>query len=165
MICKRGLSEVVTTVLIIALAVAAIILISGFLIPFVRENLDKGKECYDSLGKLSVVAELGGVETCYDSASRNLSLIIKREASDESQLKGIAVSLSFEGEASRIDILNGEKNSKIMMYNKNTTLIVPQAGTEKTYIISAEAEGVQIAPILDNDRLCKETASFRIVEC
>lgn len=167
MICKRGLSEVVTTVLIIALAVAAIIMISGFLIPFVRENLDKGKECYDSLGKLSVVAELGGVVSCYDSANGELNLIIKREASDETILNGIAVSLSNQGEARRVNIVDGEAVNGIRMYNPEaTTISLPQAGTEKTYIIAtSEVDGVVIAPILDNGRLCEETASFRIVKC
>lgn len=42
---KKGLSAVVATVSLVLLTFAAVVVISSFIIPLVRDNLNEGTEC------------------------------------------------------------------------------------------------------------------------
>ena len=45
MINKKGLSQIIATVLLLLMTIAAAAIIAGVVIPFTRERLDKGTEC------------------------------------------------------------------------------------------------------------------------
>ena len=44
---KRGLSNVVSTILLVLLTFSAVVIVAGILIPFVRDSLNEGSECLD----------------------------------------------------------------------------------------------------------------------
>jgi len=166
---KRGLSEVVSVVLIVVLTIGAVALIANFLIPFIRDQLDYSKDCYGSLGGLEVIYELGNVKTCYDPNLGEANIIISRSNSFDSELYGLVISLmKTSGESERFDIYNNTITTNVGMYQGaiGSELELPSPGTEKTYVFnSADVEKVQIAVILKNNKLCKESQVYEVPEC
>lgn len=172
---KRGLSAVVSTILLVLLAITSVVLIAGILLPYIRGQLDKGKSCYDTLNKLNIKGSIGNVKTCYNENENWVQIVVSRDASDKSGLKGFAFSLSYNGDSQRFDIIDkSSENTDVAMYKADPAeidfageKIIPEPGTEKTYVVKSDeaARGVQIAPILENGELCKESDIIEVTEC
>ena len=56
---KKGLSPVITTILLILLSVTAVIIIAGVIIPFVKDSLCGEKECFEASDQLTIDTENG----------------------------------------------------------------------------------------------------------
>ena len=54
---KRGLSEVIATILIILITIVSIGILAAVVIPYVRNNLDEGTSCIDITGGLPIIEE------------------------------------------------------------------------------------------------------------
>jgi flagellin-like protein len=68
---KRGLSPVIATVLTIMLTVAAVAALSAFVVPFVRNSLQKSSECMD-YGSYYTFEESG--YNCYSGSFYAISI-------------------------------------------------------------------------------------------
>jgi flagellin-like protein len=59
---KRGLSEVVTTVIIIAVSIVAVVMVWGFISGFINEQIKDSQSCFGNYNKVN----LNKMYTCYE---------------------------------------------------------------------------------------------------
>ena len=172
---KKGISTVVTTILLILLVIAAFSVMTAFLIPMIKNKLAEG-ECFKILGKLKVVE---GAYTCYNSTIINGQIIketrimIEIENTESENITEIVFSLSGSGSAYGINsayfkIKKGDTNDNIRMYDKSygESLDFPDEKTSAlTYVFKTEfdVESADIAPVIDK-LMCKKT-SYEIKKC
>ena len=162
---KKSQSEVITTVLLILIGIAAVVIVSGFVINLVRSNL-KNTDCLDVISQIKI--NLEGDATYYDSAEKALHLSVERELMNFN-LSGFLVTFGNEYSSKTIRVkpnspdlesiqyvdFNGEKlNSSFLRY--------PDSGEIKSYIINAtfynmgSITKVAIAPIINKDQECNK---------
>lgn len=149
--CKRSVSEVITTVLLIMLSVVAVSLLAAFLIPFVKDKL-KEKECFDALGKLSIEE---GDYTCYNN--ENTFVMVKIDSDFE--IKGLVISLQKNDNSNTYRIFNGTEIDGVRMFDSSLKLRVPTKNKiSETYNFSGTYDFVEIAPVLQDDKQCKSVS-------
>ena len=104
--CKRSQAQVITTVLLILISIAAIAIVSTVIINFVRNRL-VFTECFDTLGQVSIDIDSG--YTYYlpgeGNASSVVVLSIKRGPSKEFNLTGLLVSLQSPSGAEPFELI------------------------------------------------------------
>jgi flagellin-like protein len=147
---KKGISAVIATVLLIMLTVAAVALIAGVIIPFVKNQLDTSKKCFDITDQISIEP---GKPTCYGLADTRV--MIKR-TSKNFELKGFIVSLRNATNSQTYRIYSNSETSGVKMYDNSLDLKIPEQGGAETYIFSISASYVSVAPILEGNLTCKE---------
>jgi len=155
---KRGVSAVIATVLLILLTVAAVALIAGIIIPFVKNELDKSKKCFSINEQISVVQ---GNFTCYTLSSTKI--MIKRTSKDF-LLQGFMISISSGGSSKVYKIEDNIKTSGVKMHDNNETLRIPKAGEAETYVFSLSGNYASISPVIEGNLPCKEI-SEQIYPC
>lgn len=151
---KKGVSAVIATVLLIMITIAAVALIAGIIIPFVKNQMEKGKSCFEATDQLSIVQ---GKYTCYNSEST--SIMISRNSNPDFSLKTIIISLTKDdGSAEVYKISNGIITPGVKMYNGTSALEIPKSGGAETYVFNVKSSYVSIAPLLSNEISCKESS-------
>ena len=143
---KKGISTIVANILLILIVVAAIISVSAFVIPWVNENLGEGKDCLDTRDQFSIDPSY----TCYTSTGTQVMI----QRGYELEIKGFAVSLLTDGARKRYDLINSTQVEGITMYGGDSLIILPEKGGAETYIFNMASNNVEIAPILENDKIC-----------
>lgn len=159
---KKAVSEVVSTVLIIMITVAAVGIIMAWVIPMIRNNVDKGSACFDAQSDIALVTDSG--YTCIinnatvegTSGYGNISLQIRKGPSTKIELAGIQVLVSLKGETSSTIL-----NASTLGNNE-----------EKVFVISDEkynnAESVKIAPIVklgNSNQVCDISQTVLLSSC
>lgn len=143
---KRGISAVVTTVLLILISVIAVILIAGFIIPMIKNSLSEGTSCFDLVGYIQV---LDNQYSCYNSTTTNVMI---ERGMDNLTISGITLSIMSAGNSKRYDI--------------NSTNI-PLPGNAKTYNLGltyANGNVVKIASVTQSGKICDPEA-FTLQPC
>jgi len=168
MINKKGISEVIATVLIVMLTVGAASILFVFVIPWVTTMLDDSKICNDLQDSISIV---GGAYTCYVSVPAPVStrVMIRINEGKDAEVAGFAVSLASSGSAKRYEIKNGEESSSgsvvVSMLDGNEMLTVPEVGGAETYVFTGvKAESVDVSPLTVNGKTCNPTTQ-KLVDC
>jgi len=166
MINKKGISEVIATVLIIMLTVGAASILFVFVIPWVTTMLDDSKICNDLQDSISIV---GGAYTCYMSSPVSTRVMIRINEGKDIEVAGFAVSLASSGSAKRYEIKNGEESSSgsviVSMLDGDEMLTVPEVGGAETYVFSGvKAESVDVSPLTVNGKTCNPTTQ-KLVDC
>ena len=178
---KRGISDVVTTVLIIMLTLVAVGVIAGFIVPFAREGLQKSTECTDYQGFYTFDESLesdsfktnckSDGEYIFSIKSNDHSIENESVSSQElrENIKGIKLIIRRADETtSSTNIINGSISESVEMYNGDTLLVLPRAGGIQSYKYFSEEEFVsaEIYPILKNERICADVVeSIKIKAC
>ena len=162
---KKAVSEVVSTVLIIMITVAAVGIIMAWVIPMIRTNVDKGSACFDAQSDIALVTDSG--YTCIVnnatvngvSGYGNISLQIRKGPSTKVNLAGIQVLVSLKG------------NTKSTIIN-SSSYTLPANNEEKTYVVSStdynNAESVKIAPIVklgSTNQVCDISQTVLLSTC
>lgn len=164
---KKAVSEVVSTVLIIMITVAAVGIIMAWVVPMIRNNVDKGSACFEAQSDISLVTD-GGYTCIVNNATGslangsvvsgfgNISLQIRKGPSTKITLAGIQVLVSVKGNT------NSEMLNSSMLGNNE----------EKTYVISNtkynNAESVKIAPIVkvgSTNQVCDIAQTVLLTTC
>src|SRR3989344_7007422 len=86
---KKGLSEIVSVVLILALTVTLVGIVWAVVNNLVEDNLSKSS-CFETFGKISINNDF----TCYNSSSNELQFSISIE---DISLDAVLVAISAEG--------------------------------------------------------------------
>ena len=163
---KRGLSDVIATVSLILLAVAAIGIISSFIIPFVRNNLEESSSCLDYRDYFTFDDGFG--YNCYRDGLYAVS--IRAGGSKEADVKGIKlVFTDATGESRSVSIEEnsadfGRNEGKIRRVNVSLPIDVPKGGEVRTYIYNSSStfDVVDIFPFLESEKICDKTDSIKI---
>ncbi len=167
---KKGVSTIVTVVLLILVSITAVALIASFVVPFIKGTLPQteGGECYSMLGKTDIVA---GANTCYDTATNTVKVSIKKGFTEKAVVKSFAVVLNGVGKSKRYDLTNGVSVADIKELGGayNTPLNLPKDGETSTYVFNVAGTGitsgsVEVSPILSTDKVC-EPAKAQIPTC
>ncbi|MEK6890791.1 MAG: hypothetical protein AABX03_01505 [Nanoarchaeota archaeon] len=122
---KRGISEVITTILIILLSVAAISILAVFLVPFVRNNLEKSGSCVGVLDKIDLVQD----SSCY--SAKNTTIRVRFKDINVSELYLV---LSNETASKNYKLKSGESYNYLLA--GNPVKMPDPNGGERTYLFN-----------------------------
>lgn len=166
---KRGLSPVIATVLTIMLTVAAVAALAAFVVPFVRDSLQRSSECLD-YGSYYVFEESG-----YNCNTENVYALSVKASFDKELAESVAgfkiIFNDASGATRQAEVRTGAEASSIsIMGDSSGVLRTPGAGGVVTYVYSAAPEdsfiSAEVYPIVKSGRICgdvKETV--KIIEC
>jgi hypothetical protein len=175
---KKGLSAVVVTVLLIFITTVAGVIIAGYLVPLVRDNLNEGSECFDFREYFTFDDQFD--YNCYEldkvSGDYRYAVSVKAKTMDrENSEKVTSFVLGFDGisgvsnsiEVPLRDISDfGEGVGQIRRIEVGSPLEFPVSGEVRTYVYNNGAEKVEeikIAPILDSGKVCDVTDRIKTV--
>lgn len=166
---KRGLSAVIATVILILVTIIAVGIISSFIIPTVRDNLQQTGNCLDVVGKV----ELNPAFTCIGTSAGTFvdegELIVSVETG-KIKIGGLIVVVSGNGASKNYKIENGPyAGGDISMYRGSSNLILPGENEIKTYWISdiilpLNPTEVKIAPIMGGNQ-CEISDKIFLQNC
>lgn len=154
---KKALSDIVSTVLIIMIAVAAVGIIGAVVIPMVKNNLQAGTACLNALTDVTIDTD----NTCitYNATnSANISLMIRRGTDKSIILDSVIVQA--------IDSTGSSKPTSVKI-DGNLTL----GGTWSYEVIgvSNDTKKITIAPVVRVGNSIKQcdasTSPITLVEC
>lgn len=169
---KKSQAELITTVLIILISIAAVALLSAFILNFVRGSL-KNTDCFQTTGQFSIDSDY----SYFNSTSKFLYVSIKR-ADKPFNLSSLKIvfgndktsrAVTLTGGNSYPDVYNLKISGQLDMINR--TIVIPEAGLSKAYAINGSSfysniTRVSIFPILIGNQNCdladEETISSRI---
>ena len=167
---KRGLSPVIATVLTIMLTVAAVAALSAFIVPFVRNSLQKSSECID-YGDYYTFEESG--YNCYSGNLYAFSIKTSFDKELANNTDGFKLIMTDKsGATKQAEARNDAPASEIfkVMGDLSGKLRIPRPGGVLTYIYSAsdtdKFASAEVYPILKSGRICADAKEMiKIVEC
>lgn len=143
---KRGVSEVVTAVILIALVMVAGALVWGIVNSMIKEKIGETGSCFGNFEKVSI----NRMYTCYDSSLKEMHFSIS--VGDLEPDKAV-VAISGEGSTKSYTIEKTETTVEgLSNYPSRTTNIkLPDKNAGLTYIasnFSTKPDLVEIAPVI-----------------
>ena len=166
---RKAISMIITSILLILISITAVIIVAGVLIPFVKDTLTESKDCFESIGKLTIDTE-HGYACSYNKIvnKQTLNITVKR---GEIEIKEFRISVGGEGYSESFEIKEGEvgdEDGNIEMLDGSENLEIPGKGVELTYSIDTNLELIEYAevyPVLESGKLCEEKASADVEAC
>jgi len=158
---KRGLSEIISSVLLILVVIVAIGLISYFVVPMIKDNLYSSKGCFD----LNEYFKVSG-NSCSNDA--NTILLVERGMQDL-EVSGFSVSITdSNGESKNYQIKaeNLTQSKGVQMVTGETlNIVIPNAGESKKYnFTDVSGSKISIAALQKNGKTCNPS-EFTIDKC
>lgn len=164
---KKGLSEVVTTILIILLTVVAFVIIGGFVVPFVKNSLNQSTSCF-SYKEYYKFDDSFSLNCLKISGGENLYAFSIRKSSDKKLESGSneldIVLRNANGEIETAKIKDGGTSSKNIggvsfVNSASTTLKTPNSGGIISYLYKGSINNhisAELYPVLKSGRICRE---------
>jgi len=158
---RKSQSEVITTVLLILIGIAAVGILSAFIINMVRTNL-KGTECFSGMGQLEINLDSGWTYYYTSGVNKYVYINIERGTKDFN-LTGIDIVYGTGVETKKVVIEEGKTTSGVVYVTgvnagggiiSQSNIVLPLPGESKTYRINNSLSGditqVGIAPIINH---------------
>lgn len=146
---KKGLSQVVGTVVMVLITIGLIAGIWGFINTFVEDKLESAAACKDVFDKVS----FNDIYTCYNVTSNSTLVSIKV---GELEIDGLLLAVSF-GTDNKIFFLENKTKTfdNFTMYDGNASVYMPRQESTRTYLlnIATKPEKVEVAPKM-GDKQC-----------
>jgi len=138
---RKGLSAVVTAMIMVALAIAMVAIIWLVISNLVNEQLDSAGSCVEVFGKVSI----NNRYTCYNSTSNELQFSISIGDLDVSS---VLVGISGEGSTINLKINNetGTVSNLVTYPTRSTSITLPGKNGGLTYILNLTAAGFSGSP-------------------
>ena len=147
---KRGLSAVVTTMIMIGMVLAAAVIVWGIVKTIIEEKIDESEACFGIFERIVINNEY----TCYDSNTNEIQISIDVE---DIEIDKLLVSVSDVGQSLSFEIYEGAQYDyvKYLSGSYNEIITLPEQSAGLTYVakIDWEPEIIQIAPII-NEKSC-----------
>lgn len=173
---KRGLSNVVATIALILITVAAAGVIAGIVVPLLPGWLNEGTECigYEDYFQFYEEFEFNCYRLIDEGTTRyyliGISLQADTVADDKVEnLKGFRLGFVGEGSSKGVDVFQDTEASSskegIRMLNPDEEIRIPEQGLVETYVYNAtgtDYKYVEVYPVLQSDRQCERTDRIRI---
>jgi hypothetical protein len=157
---RRAQVEVITTVLLILVSIAAVVILSNFVINLVKENIKKS-DCFQVIDQFEI--DTYNDYTFFNSTDKFLYVDIKRGSKD-TNLSGIIVAFSDDANSNSVEIKSKFSYNDIFYYTSanswtNSSLKLPDIGGVTAYKINLTsfnivANRVIVSPILIDGRVC-----------
>lgn len=169
----RGLSDVLATVLLISLTIAAVGIIVGFIVPFVNKSLGS-TNCFEFRDYFRF-EESFDYNCFYNDADNKIySLTVRPQADNSSSDKIIGFDLRFFGlsTASTTSVrTDGTSSSGISMLN-SIPIQIPQSGGlysvltyNYTTDVNTDYNKVEIYPVIEKGKICEASDSINLARC
>jgi archaellin len=160
---KKSQAELITTVLLILISIAAVVLVSTFIINMVRSNL-VGTDCFKTAGQIKINLEEG--YTYYKTADQAVYISISR-GEEDINLTGLLISIGDGQSSSSYKILKDLATSEPVGATlwDGTDLVLPGKSETRTYkiISTSVVSKVKVVPIIYPERTCKEGADEQTI--
>lgn len=154
-------SEIISTVLLILLSIAAAGIIIAFAVPFVQNQIS-GSDCVNVVNSVEISNNVQ--YTCYDNLAKNMSVQIHM-GDNQNKTKGFSITL---GSASTKNYqITNTLPAGVYLFGGDS--ILPSANTERTYVITnitTMPDSVSVYSILTNGKICDASDTYNsIVIC
>ncbi|MFA5173593.1 MAG: hypothetical protein WC438_00240 [Candidatus Pacearchaeota archaeon] len=157
---KGAQSDVISTVLLILLAIVAIGILSAFIVPFIKDRLSSGN-CLDYVGKFEIANN--PAYTCYNLSGLN-NMSLKIDVGDIQNYKGFAVEFDLGATSETFKIYNGTTDP-VKMYNGSSSIKLPDNNGAETYLIAVnpKPESISLYIILESGEVCDTADSLEFI--
>ncbi len=164
---KRGISPIITTVLLIMVSIVAVLIVAGFIIPFIRDSLGESKDCFDVVDQLEI--NTGSGYTCYynESSTNMIANLTVKRGTKEVDINGFVLAVSGGGSSKTFEIKEGVVLG-VKMLSGSSNIEIPEKGEEMTYSINTtlpEVRYAEIAPIMKSGKICRSLGKAEIEKC
>jgi len=161
MIKKKGLSQVVSTVILIALSIALAAGVLTIVRSYVTGSLDSASSCNDILEKIIINPDY----TCFDPITNSTLISISRSEFD---LDSLLVSVSYEDSSTQFNLKGSPQNISGIKYyvqggSPEGSVALPKKESGKTYCYNATLTApslIEIAPKRGTNQ-CQVVDSFK----
>ena len=161
MVNKKSQSELISTVILILISIAAAGLILSFVVPYIKNKL-AGSDCTDIYGKVEI-RESG--YTCYDVVQQKM--LVQVHVNDISdKLSGLVIEVGGASSKSYTVTNGSDITSELSMYEgTKTKLEIPANTEERTYkILTSRPASVKLYPKLKNGQTCDASSVINTIE-
>jgi hypothetical protein len=162
---KKGLSEIITTLIIIALSLAAVVMVWTFVNSMIKGQIKNSESCQGNYNKV----KLNGEYTCYEDIGGNYYLRFSLSVGDTRPEKVIvAVSSSSAVNSYAITNETGLVSGLTMYPSNSTNVILPDKNAGLTYRTAASTgkfDSVKIAPVFNGVQCDMSDSIVEISDC
>ncbi len=164
---KKGVSDVVGVVILIALVIGLTAIVWMVITGLVKEELSGAKSCFGNFEKVTFNKRY----TCQDGTTKQLNFSISVK---DLNISEIVVAIYGEGEIKTIRI----DGDSAYPYAKNFAdtayggiLILPQENEGKTYSVNligmnmAKVDSIEIAPVIGSEQCDKSDSIYSVEDC
>ena len=158
---KKAQSQIIGTILLIALVLVATGIITAFAIPFIKEQLSKS-DCFKVADKLEITNH--PQYTCYDSI--NNRMLVQVHLKDTEDIEAFTIELA--GANSETFTITNGRTPKVFTYEDSRDLQLPQQNQERTYKIVSDTkpQTIRIYPIIKDQKTCDPSSTITTIkEC
>ncbi|MEI6731688.1 MAG: hypothetical protein WCK90_03325 [archaeon] len=172
---KKGLSDIISILLTITLTIVAVVIISGIVIPFVKDSLYSSTECI-GFNEYAQFQDLG--YNCYNSGKVYLTVKMGTNEKSDSVAGIKLVLLNSAGESTVNEVKTGNSEScgsgGLRMLDNNCTelgqLNFTKSGETITYVYNSTNAGnvfssAEVYIMLNSGRICERADSVELRAC
>ncbi len=161
---KKGQAEIIITVLLILIGIAAVGFVGVFLTNMIRENLQQ-TDCFKTTGQVSI--NLG--YTFFNTSNKIVYVSIERGSADFN-LSGMLITIGTAQNSKGVTLKSGSsgniKDGYAMLDSSggiiSTPITMPGLGEKISYAINASTYSsvnlVSVTPILKDGKICENKA-------
>jgi flagellin-like protein len=156
MLDKKSQSEVITTVLLILVAIIAVMIISGFVINFINNQL-KSSDCLEVQNKIAIKSSLQ--YTCHNITG-NYTLVQIEIGDIKNITSGFQINLDVSGSTTSTNVPS--TNGTISLLSGGNARMPQGIGGVETYkIVNTKGipDTIRVIPILSDGRACTQVAT------
>ncbi|MEK6873795.1 MAG: hypothetical protein AABW91_03040 [Nanoarchaeota archaeon] len=141
---KKAVSSIIASVLLILITIVSISVLTFVIIPFVKNSLNEGTNCFQVIDKIEIINEA----SCYTLSPETSKIKVK---AGNINLEGIYLIIEKNGDEVSYEIKN---NSMISDINNGDALKLPSSGGgERTYNFNFKSTKAGVGIII-NDKRC-----------
>lgn len=159
---KKGLSEVVATLIMVAITVAVAGIVWLMVTTFVNTSTTSTTACYNLQGKIT----LNNDYTCYNDSASPKAIVFSVNVGDIPNVQDILVSISGAGNSETFKIAGDNATSGLEYLNGTWPVTAPPENHGLTYIYPLPSsfvgvpQEIEIAPIISGNT-CDVTDSIK----
>ena len=161
---KRGLSELITTILMIAMVMGLAVVVWGVSRSLVNDKINQAQSCFGNFNQITISKQY----TCINSTSTEVKTSL---SVGDVTIDGILVSISGASGAKSFTINNGSSFSYVKPYGGSygNSLTLPTKNSALTYLINyntigiLDADSITIAPVI-NGKQCDVSDSLSKID-
>lgn len=149
---KKAQAQIITTVLLILIAIGAIAVVSVFIFNLVSENLG-GTECFKTVAEFEIKSGDEGA-TCYDATLSQVLVTVQRGQNAEFNLTDLSITVG--------DV---ESSTTFSYADDIDAGDLPAPGEKRTYTLAVTGgvDSVTVTPIIGKGKACEEGKSEKDV--
>jgi len=162
---KKGLSTIITTMILIGMSIVAIGLVWAFVSGLIKGQIKNSESCYNSYDKVKLNPDY----TCYEHVGTNYYLRFSISVGDVAPEK-IVIGVASTSEVKTYEITNQTLSVEgLAMYPSNITSIFlpPKNGglTYRTTAFTGKFDSVKIAPVFKGTQCDVSDTINEFVDC